>query len=149
MPESTPGSKLLAPSAADQAFLAAVQDCSLDPSQFGHLGHVRLAWICCRLGPLKEAIRRVSNLIETYAGSLGATGKFHQTLTSACVVLVADSIHAQESWDAYIERGPEILTAPRELLARHYSPAIMASAAARDTFVAPDRQPLPSLDPVV
>ena len=113
----------------DDEFLARLRDCSLAPAMFNHLGHVRLARICLARYPLEQAVGVVCGTISAYAASLGAAGKFHWTVTEALVRLLAAG-HTPDG-DA------------RALLARHYSAPLLASLAARSSFVAPDLAPLP------
>ena len=44
-------------------------------------------------------------------------------------------------FDEFLDRFPPLLD--RHLLDRHYSPALLASAAARESWVTPDLRPLP------
>lgn len=60
----------------------------------------------------------------------GAPGKFNWTLTEALVRLLA-------------AHGGVLDGDARALMARHYSAALLGSAAAREAFVAPDLAPLP------
>jgi hypothetical protein len=130
---------------SDLDFLRELESCRLAPAAFGHRGHVRLAWICCQIESLEAASARCAGLIRAFANSLGATTKFHQTLTTACVALVADSMRPGEYWEEYVRRAPEILTDPRKALAWHYSTERLQSDLARERFVAPDRAPLPGV----
>jgi hypothetical protein len=114
----------------DDQFLACLGDCSLPPSAFNHDGHLRLAAICLRRHGLDAAIAQACFIIRRYAASLGAAEKFHWTVTEALMRLMhADGAPAGDA---------------RTLLARHYSASLLASAAARNGFVAPDLAPLPA-----
>jgi len=114
----------------DDQFLVRLRDCTLPPSEFDHAGHLRLAAICLRRQGLPDAINDACAIIGGYAASLGAADKFHWTVTQALMRLMY--AHGAPPGDA------------RALLARHYSPALLASDRARAGFVAPDLAPLPA-----
>ena len=114
----------------DHAFVSSLENCTLPPEQFNHAGHLRLAWHYLAQHPLDEAIARTCATIRAYATHLGAAEKYHATVTVALVRL----LHAC---------GPAALADAKAVLARHYSPALLASAAARAGFIAPDLAPLP------
>lgn len=113
----------------DEQFLSQFHDLTLAPSEFGHAGHLRLAALNLRGCGTAEAITRTCAGIRAYAAHLGAADKFHWSVTEALVRLMAAGALEGDA---------------RELIARHYSPQLIASAAARSAFVAPDRAPLPA-----
>ena len=114
----------------DQTFLSSLESCTLPPEHFNHAGHLRLACIYLARHPLDEAIARTCAAIRAYAAHLGAADKFHATITVALVRL----LHAH---------GPAALADARAVLALHYSPALLDTAAARAAFLPPDLAPLP------
>jgi len=114
----------------DLTFVSGLEACTLPPEHFNHAGHVRLACLYLAWYPLDEAVARTCATIRTYATHLGVADKYHATITVALVRL----LHAQ---------GTEPLASARELLALHYSEAVLASAGARTAFVPPDLAPLP------
>lgn len=130
----------------DDEFLSAFLDCSISPSGFDHLGHVRVAWLLLRRHPLDEAVALTCQGIARLAAHLGVPGKYHRTLTEALVRLMAASGASSPalSWEAFRLANPELMEDARSLLARHYSDALLASSEARAVFVAPDRLPLPA-----
>lgn len=134
-----------APELSDDELLAALQDLTLPPSSFDHRGHLRLAWILLQRSPLPEAVARACEGIRAYAAHLGATQKFHHTLTEALMRLM----HARRAadpalgWEAFLAENEELVRDARGLIRRHYSDELLASDAARTAFVSPDREPLP------
>lgn len=113
----------------DEQFLTQFAALTLDPAEFGHAGHLRLAALALQAHDVDSAVARICAGIRAYATHLGAPAKFHWTVTEALVRLLAAG---RLDGDA------------RDLLARHYSQALLASAAARAAFVAPDLAPLPA-----
>lgn len=129
----------------DDQFLYHLAHCSLPPAQFGHLGHVRLGFLCLRRFPAGEAIGQACGMIERYAAHHGAAGKFHRTVSEALMrMLLAEGARAPGlDWPAFAERAAPLVADAKAQLARHYSPALLASDAARLRFAEPDLLPLP------
>lgn len=130
---------------SDDAFLAAFLDCSMPPAGFDHHGHVRAAWLMLRRYPLDEAIDRTCAGIARLAAHLGVPGKYHRTLSAALMRLMAHGGAADPgiSWEQFLERNAKMMQDAQHMLAQHYSPELLATARARQEFVAPDRLPLP------
>ena len=118
----------------DAKFLASVADGSLSANDFGHRQHLRLAWLHLQGMPLDVAIERTCADIARFAAHHGAHAKFHRTITEALLRLMA-------------ALGPDdaaLLDDARGLLARHYSPTLLATPEARLRFFPPDLLPLPA-----
>lgn len=115
----------------DTEFLSQLAQLTLPPSAFGHAGHLRLARLYLQAEGCDDAVARTCAAIRAYACHLGAPGKFNWTLTEALVRLLA-------------AHGGVLDGDARALVARHYSAALLGSAAAREAFVAPDLAPLPA-----
>ncbi|MCP3137318.1 hypothetical protein [Pyxidicoccus xibeiensis] len=129
----------------DAGFLAAVEAATYPGEDFRHGAHVRLAWLCLREHGFEAGLARVRELIQRYAAALGATGKYHETLTRAWAELVQVGLDAAPdvtSFDAFLEARPELEDS--RLLERHYRKETLDSVAARAGWVPPDMAPLPS-----
>ena len=127
----------------DDEFLAAFMACRLNGAAFDHRGHLRVAWLLLRRYPLEQAIEQVCSGIARLATHLGAPDKFNRTLSEALVRLMAhDGSHAT-TFEQFLSANAELLTDAGGLIARHYSPDRLGSAAAKASFVFPDRLPLP------
>lgn len=127
----------------DADFLAAVEAATWPGANFKHREHVRLAWLCLREHGFDSGLARVRTLIQRYAAALGATGKYHETLTRAWVELVQVGLEAAPgvtSFDAFLEARPEL--SDSRLLERHYRKETLDSPAARAGWVPPDVTPL-------
>lgn len=129
----------------DEQFLAAFLDASIPPSDFDHRGHLRAAWLLLQRRPLPQAVAETCEAIRRLATHLGVPQKYNCTLTTALVRLMAHAGGATPalSWEGFLAANAELVHDARGILARHYSPELLASTAARDSFVPPDRQPLP------
>jgi hypothetical protein len=129
----------------DAQFLAAFLDGTMPPEGFDHRGHLRAAWLVLRRHPLDEAVEHTCEGIRRLATRLGVPGKYHRTLSEALVRLMADGGAADptRAWDDFLRTNRPLVDDARAVLARHYSPERLASDAARDRFVPPDRLRLP------
>ena len=130
----------------DADFLQALEDCSLPRDAFNHRNHLRAAWLYLEQEPLADAAMKCSLAIQRYATTIGAPEKFHLTLTLALMHIIAArrAAHPAPDWETFLEACPELLNDLRELLAAHYSEALLESERARRTFVPPDKSPLPA-----
>ncbi|MDI3324007.1 hypothetical protein QKW35_06430 [Pontibacterium granulatum] len=128
----------------DQNFLSQFEACTLDPTHFDHLGHIRLGWLYATQNPLPEAIRKTCDGIQRYADSLGADDKFHYTLTEAFVRLIAlRQANTQASrFDQFLEQNTDIVDNALALIHRHYSEGLLKTDEAKTRSVAPDLLPL-------
>jgi hypothetical protein len=124
----------------DREFVSAFEDCTLSPDRFTHRDHVRLAWLYLKEDPPLAALTRFATNLKRYATSLGAAGKYHETITWAFIFLVHERMqHTQaETFEAFTA-GNEDLLACKPTLERYYRPETLGSELARRAFVMPDR----------
>lgn len=126
---------------SDGVFLEKFRTLQLQPSEFRHGDHLRLAWIELHQNPVPVAMDRVRSGIRNFAAHLGAAHKYHETITCAWVRLLAT--HHEPTFAQFLEGNRERLSA--DLLYRFWSPELLQSEQARTHWVDPDRQPLPPL----
>lgn len=130
----------------DQAFLKAFEDGTLSPSEFSHRGHIRMAWLYLRAYGWDEGIVRIRSGIQAFAARLGATTKYHETITVCWARVVQHMIQDQphiNNFDDFIAHFPQILDS--HLIERHYSAELLRSPLARQQWVEPDLVLMPSL----
>jgi hypothetical protein len=122
----------------DRAFVAALESCTLPSEAFDHRAHVRLAWLYLSEEPLLEALSRFVSALKRYAGSLGASGKYHETITYAFVFLIHERMaeHPAATFDEFAAANP-VLFGP--ILEKYYQPETLASPLARMIFVLPTK----------
>jgi hypothetical protein len=120
----------------DREFVAALESCTLPPDAFDHRAHVRLAWLYLAEQPLLEALPRFIASLKRYAGSLGASGKYHETITYAFIFLIHERMAERpaETFDAFADANPDLFGA---ILDQYYLAETLASPLARSVFVLP------------
>jgi hypothetical protein len=106
---------------------------------FHHAEHVHVAWWYLRELPLHEAIGRFSTALRRFAERQGAAGKYHETMTVAYMLLIAERLDAQRdaSWEVFAAANPDLLTTRPSILSRYYTDETLASERARRVFVMP------------
>lgn len=110
---------------------------------FHHADHVRVGWLYVRHFGMPEALARFANALRRFAMQRGAPGLYHETITWAYLLLIAER-EAQKpagSFADFAAANPELLSWQPSVLARYYRPATLDSALARRQFVLPDKLP--------
>ena len=124
----------MTPELDDTALLAAFETGTL--GEFRHREHVRVAFaMLARDGDLAAAALAFRRGLRRLAGG---SGKYHETLTWAYLVVIAERMHGRgyRSSHELLADHPDLLD--RLLLARYYDlDAIIASPLARAVFVLP------------
>ena len=123
------------------AFLAG----ELPATDFDHAGHLRAAGLLLQRHALPRAQILYLAGLRRLAARLGVPGKVHATITGALLQLMAAAGAGQPDrpWSDCLRREPALQDDAQALLARHYSPELLASEEAHQHFVPPDRLPLP------
>jgi hypothetical protein len=132
----------------DEALLTAFESEGFDPSAFHHPQHVRVVWAYLGRRPALEVLARFAAGLRRIAARAGKPGLYHETITWAYVLLVAERRAAAasgadgiaEDWPAFARRNPDLLAwRPSVLETRYYRPETLWSDRARAVFVMPDR----------
>ena len=120
----------------DREFVAAFEDCTLPPDQFSHRAHVRLAWLYLSEGSLLEALTRFVEGLKRYAGSLGASAKYHETVTWAYMFLIHERMERApaETFEEFAAANADLFNG---ILEKYYSKETLSSDLARRAFVMP------------
>ncbi len=113
----------------------------VDPADFDHRAHVMLAWCYLRRYPLLEAVTRFARALQAFTKQVGAEAKYHETITVAFLLLIADRTRTDETWAAFADRNPELIHGGMAALRRHYSSPALADEGARARFCLPDLSP--------
>ena len=126
----------------DEDLVRCFEEAREPPGGFHHREHVRVAWSYLRQFPLPGALQRFSDGLRRYVDARGATRLYHETITVAFVLLIAerlDETGRARSWDEFAAAHPDLLTWKPSILDRYYRAETLASERARRTFVMPDR----------
>jgi hypothetical protein len=126
----------------DQAIL---HEIVLRGDGFGHRQHIELAWRYLGIHDFDRAADIMGEAVRRLAASHGQPGKYHETVTRAWTRCVA--VH-QRRWPGgtfaeFLELNPRLLNSA--LLTHFYSPGLLRTSLARQSYVEPDLRPLPSL----
>ena len=127
----------------DQAFRQAFETCALQPSTFTHASHLRLVYVYLAQGDVAFATQKMRQSILAFlAGHKLPNAKFHETLTQAWVMAVAQFMQRQssQSFDEFAQHSASLLDS--KFMLRYYSPELLFSDLAKASFVAPDLQPI-------
>jgi hypothetical protein len=128
----------------DQAFLHAFETGTLPHSEFGHRGHIRIAWLYLRAYGWDEGVIHIREGIQRFAAAHGATTKYHETITLFWARVVHHMLTDQpyiDRFDDFLIHFPQILDS--HLIERHYSFDLLRSPLARQQWVEPDIVLLP------
>ena len=123
----------------DEELVAAFESTALPADQFTHAAHVRVAWWYLAHTSLAEALLRFQTALQRFAEAKGAVGKYHETVTVAWMLIIADRLSAQPGsvWTEFAAANEDLFATP-SVLSKYYRPATLASERARRAFVMPD-----------
>lgn len=115
-------------------------DTSLPAEQFHHLQHVRVAWMFVVKYGMPGALSEFSAAIKRFADAKGATGLYHETITWAFLLLIADrqARRPADSWSEFERENPDLLTWKPSILEKYYSKELLGSELAKKAFLMPD-----------
>jgi hypothetical protein len=122
----------------DREFLRALENCELPEEDFGHVGHVRAAYLYLRDTDFAGALQCIRRSIRNYAKHLGKPDRYHETITVAYLALIQQHICERGNgggWAAFAGENPELFQP--DLLRRYYPPTQLESEMARRIFLLP------------
>jgi hypothetical protein len=109
---------------------------------FDHRAHVQVAWMYLGLFPPARAIDRFAAALRRFAEAQGRPDLYNETVTWAYLLLIRERMAAataEESFDAFAERNPDLLHRAPSILERYYEPSTLESPLGRRVFRFPDR----------
>jgi hypothetical protein len=130
----------------DEAFARAFENGFVTPEEFGHVAHVRVAWVYLHeTASLNAALNRMRQGIQRFAAAAGVPQKYHETITVLWMRLLADikARGAVGELAGVLRTHPEL--ADKDLPLKYYSRDRLFSDEARSGWVEPDRQTLTPL----
>ena len=125
---------------SDTEFLEALERCSLPKEYFNHEAHLRLAWLILQEYGLDRALWQVPRYIKNYVRHLGATDKYHHTLTVAAVYMIHSlrAVKDVKDFDDLLQSFPKLKSDFKSLVFRHYSQDRFNHHLARSQYISPD-----------
>jgi hypothetical protein len=123
----------------DDAFLAALEDCTLPKEAFNHAGHIRAGYLYLSRHPFGTALEMIKTAIQRYAASLGVPDLYHETITVAYMALINQHLadwRGPTTWEAFAAGNPGLFD--KDLLARFYREDTLKSPRAKRMFVLGD-----------
>ena len=121
------------------ALLERFVDTTLPAEEFHHAQHVEVAWrFVCRYG-MPQALGEFAAAIKRFAAAKGANGLYHQTITWAFLLLIAErqARRPAETWEMFAAANPDLLCWKPSVLEKYYSSEVLKSELARRVFVMP------------
>jgi hypothetical protein len=128
----------------DEEFLRALEACELPEEAFGHLAHVRAAYLNLLGGDFAGALTRTRRSLRNFTAHLGKPGRYHETMTVAYVALIQQHIYERGNgggWTTFARENPELFRPG--LLQHFYSAQQLQSEMARRVFLLPHQVPSP------
>ena len=118
--------------------LAAFLHGEIDPRDFRHADHMRMAFEMLARHPFLEAATAVSAALKTMARRAGAPGAYHETITVAFLAVIGERCAAGGfgDFEAFAAANPDLLD--KTVLTRWYEADKLGGETARRTFVLPD-----------
>jgi hypothetical protein len=123
----------------DEELLAKFEDTSLPLGCFHHEEHVRIAFLYLCRYPLIEVLARFPAALRRYASAHGKNGLYHETISWAYIFLIRERMAEAQRWEEFRGCNRDLLDGGKSMIAKYYREETIASAAAREGFVMPDR----------
>lgn len=127
---------------SDQELIRSFESLTLDPADFPHSEHVRLAFAYLQRFDLIESLRRYRNGLLRLTTSLGARDKYHDTVTCGMVVIIHERMASRAEpcdWETFRKENPDLLRWRDGAFFEYYGEDVLESEVARRTFVLPGR----------
>lgn len=123
------------------ALLDAFVDTTLASDHFHHQQHVEVAWLFVRKYGMPDALGEFTAAIKRFAGAKGAAGLYHETITWAFLLLIAErqAKCGAAAWEDFAAANADLLVWKPSILERYYSIETLKSDLARKVFLFPDR----------
>jgi hypothetical protein len=108
-----------------------------------------MAWLYLRGGSFADVLPKVRLGIQRYTDSRQKSKGYHETITRAYLVLIADRMRTDRagSFAEFRSRNPDLADGQLRALRPHYRQETLLGDRAREHFVPPDLAPLPCLEP--
>ena len=112
---------------------------AIDFSTFDHEAHVYVAWLYLRDHDVATAIARITGTLQRVTAELGEPEKYHATITWFYMLDISTRLLPGQDWCAFRSANADLFSKDDNPLWRYYTRETIASDAARQSFVLPDR----------
>jgi len=131
---------------SDSDFEKKLISCELNPSDFTHEAHLRLAWININKYGIQQAEKNIQSRLQNYVAFVGTKDKYNMTLTLAAIKAVYHFMLKSKSnnFKDFIMEFPRLKINFKDLMACHYGFDIYNSDKAKTAFLEPDLVPFDS-----
>jgi hypothetical protein len=127
------------------ALVLAFETATIPSSEFTHAAHIAVVLSYLAELPADEALARMREKIRAFAAHHHVENVYHETLTVFWMRLL-DHVAATYAADLPLWQRINLIVARwgnRHPVDAHFTPELIASSAARENWVPPDRLPLP------
>lgn len=130
----------------DREFRNQVESCTFPVDDFSHRAHLRLAYIYLVENDSDTSVELMRDTLCKLLvhNGIEPDAKYHETLTKAWIMAVHHFMSSSDdasSAEAFIDANPTLLNS--RIMMSHYSAEVLFSDEARQTFMQPDREPIP------
>ncbi|KAL1921698.1 uncharacterized protein VTP21DRAFT_10340 [Calcarisporiella thermophila] len=139
-------------SIGEEVFMQAFEEQTLDPREWSHRAHVRMAWNYIRSRGKQVASPLIKEGIRKYnARNPHLSHPYHETITSFFIHIIDLAVQADkrrlgdeevDNFFEFMRRHPNL--ADRKYIHQYFSQDVLRSERSRQEFVEPDLKPLPS-----
>lgn len=128
---------------SDTEFEYTFRTCRLNPANFSHEAHLRLAWIAIDRYGIEKAEKSIPEQLQKFVAFVGVKDKFNMTLTLAAIKAVRHFMLKSETdnFKDLIAEFPRLKYNFKELMDAHYGFDIYNSKRAKTEFLEPDLLP--------
>lgn len=117
----------------------------VEPAEFDHGAHVRLAYVYLCEDSVEGAALRMKRALLAFLAHVGVSeSKYHETITRAWVMAVDHFMNQSEACSScadLVRINPQLLDS--KIMLTHYSADVLFSPAARQAFAEPNIQAIP------
>lgn len=128
---------------SDAEFEQQFANCELNPGDFSHEAHIRLAWIHINRYGIEQAEKNIQIQLQNFVAFVGAKDKYNVTLTIAAIKAVYHFWlkSGSDNFKDFIAEFPRLKYNFKELMDCHYGFDIYNSDKAKIEFLEPDLIP--------
>ncbi len=128
---------------SDSEYESNIEKCNINPNEFDHIAHLRLAWINIKKYGIDKAIIRVPAQIQKLVETFNVAEKYHTTLTIAAINTVYHFMQKSKSrnFQDFIVEFPKLKNDFMDLIFSHYSNDRLMHSKAKSQFICPDLLP--------